>query len=182
VVPSGSMSRLPLLPLAVVAACGGGSAAPGPDAGPPDANPICVEAAQHDDLPWIQDNIFTPSCSHFSVCHQGNASEAGGLSLEDGLSRAQLVGVDSVMYGPNGTIDQLDWKRVVAGDPDHSYLLVILGQKDGPIDSQVGTMPYQNPLLCKEKRDAIERWIAGGALATPAPDGGVPDAAPDAGP
>jgi hypothetical protein len=69
----------------------------------------------------------------------------------------------------------------VPGDPDHSYLMVILGSIDGPIDPKTGTMPYNSSLLCQEERDAVKRWIEHGALAQPI-DGGVPDAAPDAAP
>jgi hypothetical protein len=180
------MSRLASLAVIFLAACGGGSS--GPDAGPPDANPFCVAANDHSDLPWIQQNILTPSCSRFSSCHMGRATEAGGLSLEDGKTYDQLVGpdglgVDSKMYGPNGEVDQLDWKRVVPGDAAHSYLMVILGQKPGPIDPKTGTMPYNSPLLCTEMRDAIERWVTEGAHELPL-DAGVPADAgpPDAGP
>jgi hypothetical protein len=44
--------------------------------------------------------------------------------------------------------------------------MVILGEFPGPpgmIDPLVGTMPSNSPLLCQEKRDAIERWINAGA-------------------
>jgi hypothetical protein len=154
-----------------VGACGGGE----PD-GPADANPFCAEATLHDDLPWLQENIFTPSCSRFGVCHQRDSQgrlprEAGHLTLEDGETFAQLVDVDSDLFP--------EYKRVVPGDPAASYLMIILGSEDGPL-KETGTMPYQNPLLCQEERDAVARWIT--SLA-PAPDAGVADAAPaDAGP
>jgi hypothetical protein len=48
---------------------------------------------------------------------------------------------------------------------------------DGPITKDVGPMPQNSPLLCKEKRDAIQRWIEAGAPDNPAVDGGL-DAAP----
>ena len=67
-----------------------------------------------------------------------------------------MVGVDSILFP--------QFKRVVAGDPANSYLLMILGHIDGPIDPNVGTMPGgNNPLLCVEKREAIARWITAGA-------------------
>src|SRR5438105_4866364 len=116
----------------LLAACSGGSN--GPDAGPPDANPFCAAAADHSDLPWIQANIFTPSCSRFSACHQGRATMAGGLSLEDGKSWTGLVNVDSKLYGPNGSVMHSTWKRVVPGDPANSYLSVVLSGTGGPID------------------------------------------------
>ncbi len=104
------------------------------------------------DLAWIQKNIFTPSCASFSVCHMGQANSAGGLNLEDGLSEAAMVGVDSERI--------VDWKLVVAGDPNNSYLMAILGDVDGPLTDGIGTMPFNNPLLCQQKRDAIRRWIS----------------------
>ena len=52
------------------------------------------------------------------------------------------------------------WTRVVAGQPDTSYLLVALGGAPGP---DMGTMPWAMPPLCPEKIDAIRRWIAVGA-------------------
>lgn len=55
------------------------------------------------------------------------------------------------------------YDRVVPGDPQRSYLMVILGHVPGPLAPNVGTMPYNEPLLCAEKRQAIERWIAAGA-------------------
>ena len=148
--------------LALAAAGGCGNDAPSePDAipVPPDANPLCLEAMDHSDLAWIQENILTPSCSAFDACHKDRADEAGGLNLEAGMSHAQLVGVQSEMFP--------EFDRVVAGDPESSYLMVILGHVDGPIDEDVGTMPYNSPLLCVEMRDAIARWIEAGAPANP---------------
>lgn len=121
----------------------------------PMTDPTCAEATEHDDLAWIQENVFTPSCAAFGPCHQGAALMAGELSLEDAAtSHAQLVGVESVLF------PQFD--RVVAGDPENSYLMIILGHFDGPL-AESGTMPYNSPLLCEEKRDAIARWIEAGA-------------------
>jgi hypothetical protein len=148
-----------LLPLCffVLFACGDDGAPVGPDAAMPDSMPAsvsCMEAENYSDLPSIQSEIFDKSCANFSVCHMGNASSAGGLNLEDGNSEANMVNIDSVRI--------TDFKMVVPGDPDNSYLMVILGDVDGPITDGIGTMPFNNPILCKEKRDAIRRWI--GAL------------------
>ena len=130
-----------------------------------DASPSCVAAVSHDDLPWLQDNVLTPSCSNFTSCHKGAAAMAGELSLETGRSHAELVGVPSTAFPA--------WTLVVPGDAAHSYLMVAVGQYPGPLDPQVGTMPYNSRLLCKEKRDALERWIAAGASATSPVDAGV---------
>ncbi len=142
------------LSLALLLFACGDDAPTGPDAEPPDAAPptaSCLEAETHSDLEWIQREILNKSCSSFSVCHMGAAASAGGLNLESGMSEAAMVGVDS--------INITDWKLVVPGDPDNSYLMVILGDIDGPLTEDVGTMPFNNPILCQRKRDSIRRWI-----------------------
>lgn len=127
-------------------------AAPEFDAAP---SPECLEATLHSDLTYIQEKIFTPSCSGFSACHKGRALSAAGLNLEAGTSRTALLGVASTLFP--------QFQLVVAGQPAESYLMVILGHIEGPLTDK-GTMPYNNPLLCVEKREAIARWIAAGAL------------------
>ncbi len=111
-----------------------------------------MEASDHSDLAWIQENIFTPGCAAFSSCHMGDANQAGGLNLEAGQAEANMLDVDSVRFG--------DWKLVVAGDPDMSYLMVLLTGEGGPLDDEVGTMPYNNPKLCEPKIEAVRRWIS----------------------
>lgn len=138
------------------AGCGddiGGDSSITPDAGPDAAplSPSCIEAAKHSDLAWIQTEIFTPGCASFSVCHQGNAASAGGLPLEDGESEVAMVNIDSVRF--------TDWKLVVPGDADNSYLMVILGDVNGPLADGIGTMPFNSTTLCQPKLDAIRRWI-----------------------
>jgi hypothetical protein len=136
----------------MVAGCGGDDDGDTPDAG---ISPSCMEATQHSDLAWIQENVFTPGCSAFNACHKGAAGQAGGLSLEAGQTIPQMVGVDSDLFP--------QYKRVAAGDPANSYVMIIMGQYQGPLNPDVGTMPLNNPLLCEEKRDAVERWIMAGA-------------------
>lgn len=143
-----------LVPLLLLGACGddGGG---GADARIDAISASCMEATMHSDLTWIQDRIFTPSCADFDSCHMGLAPEAGGLSLERGQSHVQMVGVDSDLF--------TQFKIVEPNDPMNSYLMIIVGQFEGPLDPDVLTMPYNSPLLCKEKRDAIQRWIEAGA-------------------
>ena len=137
-------------------ACTGGGDDTGDDSTGPDAgvSAKCMEATQHSDLAWIQSNVFSASCL-FSDCHKGAATTAQGLNLEPGMAHAELVNMPSAVAPPR--------MLVVPGDPASSYLLVVLGQITGPLPED-GTMPLNSPLLCKEKRDAIERWIAAGAL------------------
>lgn len=122
----------------------------GTDGGTDAPQTICEQAATHDDLTWIQTNVFSASCAR-STCHT-STNQAGGLVLEQGMSHAYLVGQPSSQHA--------GWTRVVAGQPDASYLLVAIGGADGP---DRGTMPWQMPMLCQEKIDAIRRWIAAGA-------------------
>ncbi len=125
------------------------------DAGIDAIPPSCLEAMEHSDLTWLQDKVFTPNCSDFTPCHKGAALEAGGMSLERGQTHRSLVGVQSTIY------DQ--YLRVAPNDPANSYLMIITGEYPGPIDSEVGMMPYNSSRLCQQKRDAIERWIMAGA-------------------
>lgn len=125
----------------------------------------CLEATMHSDLAWLQEKVFTPGCSAFVSCHKGLALEAGGLSLEPGEVIPQTVNVDSDLFP--------QFKRIAPGDPANSYMMIIMGEFPGPIDPDVGTMPYNNPKLCQEKLDAVERWIAAGATDGTAVDAGV---------
>jgi len=123
---------------------------------PPDAPPaatVCDEARLHSDLAWIQANVFTTSCA-LGSCHHGSAVSAGGLSLESGLARGQLVNTASTSAA--------SWMRVVPSDTTKSYLLVAIGAQSGPLPKD-GVMPLGGSVLCAEKRDAIKRWIQAGA-------------------
>jgi hypothetical protein len=137
----------------VIAACGGGGEGgdDDPDGG---VSPSCQEAMLHDDLQWIETTVFARSCV-FMSCHSGAATQANGLNLEPGQSHAELVGQPSIV-APTETL-------VVPGDPAASYLLVALGRNPGTLPMG-GTMPLSSPPLCDQKIDAIERWIAAGAL------------------
>ena len=123
----------------------------GDDSSGADAMPAasCLEADHHSDLAGIQENIFTPSCSAFTACHRGAAQSAEGLNMEDGNTEQNLVGVPSKLFP--------EFDLIVPGSAPDSYLMIILGQFEGPLTDK-GTMPFNNPLLCKPKRDAIERW------------------------
>jgi hypothetical protein len=148
-----------MAPLALsLAACGGGNG----DGDAADAMPTadamisasCLEAEGHSDLTWIQDNIFMPSCAGFAACHDSDAPESDLDLTTEAASQAGLVGIDSNL--------EPGMALVAPGDPDQSYLMVILGQfgmDDPRIDPVIGTMPFANALLCVEKRDAIARWI-----------------------
>ena len=116
----------------------------------------CVDATGHTDLTWIHANVFTKQCT-FSGCHNGDNTKQGKIDLRAGHSFATLVNGDSALM--SGA------KLVVPGDPNSSYLEVMLGTVPGTIDRTVGLMPQNTggSLLCCQKLDAIKGWIAAGA-------------------
>jgi len=128
------------------------------------SSPLCVDAVNHSDLKWIEQNVFAPNCNlgGGGACH-GGASDAGKLDLRAGLSHDHLVGVSSM-------IDRTR-KLVVPGDEAASYLLLMLGDvapamaspPGAPPPGNIGYMPQTAGTLCCQKLDAIERWIADGA-------------------
>jgi hypothetical protein len=155
-------SSLATLLLVSVVSCGGGGGDDGGDDGGDEGSvtPECMEATEHSDLPWIQEEIFTPNCANFVACHSGDANQALGLNLEAGNAEGNLVGQEAQAETAGGL------NLVEPGDPENSYLLVMLGQfgEDDPrippdAAGDPDTMPQNSPLLCQEKRDAIERWI-----------------------
>ncbi len=114
---------------------------------------ICEQAAQHSDLTWIQDNVFSSTCA-LSHCHSSD-SQAGGLVLSQGMARDSLVNKPSTV--------QSGWMRVLPGDPAHSYLLVAVGAEPGT-PPEGSTMPWGGlPMLCSQELDALKRWITAGA-------------------
>ena len=140
-------------------ACGGGGDdgddTPAVDGAPADASAACALATTYQNFTMIQTEIFQRQCS-FMDCHDALAPEAQ-MDLTGATAHSSLVDVPSTMAVAMGM------DRVEPGNPAMSYLMVILGEYPGPLDPVVGTMPSNSPLLCQEKRDAIERWIVAGA-------------------
>jgi hypothetical protein len=105
----------------------------------------------------IQRDVFESGDSSGRVpctqCHNpGGRLFAGGLDLTAASSYASLVGVES--RAKPGAI------RVVAGDPDGSYLIHKL---EGGPDIVGLQMPRTGPPLTDGQIQIIERWIALGA-------------------
>jgi len=130
----------------------------------------CTEATTHSNLKWIEDNVFN-KCT-FSGCHNGAMTDGGRLDLQPGKSFAALVNKDSeIATGPT-LVGKA--KMVVPGEPNHSYLLVMLreitpAEFDPPLDVPPGSVGYmpQNAggaVTCCQKLDAVTRWIMDGAL------------------
>lgn len=101
------------------------------------------------DFQSIQDNVFTPICTH---CHLG-ASAPEGLQLDAANSYAMLVGVPS--NEKPGTL------RVKAGDATNSYIFQKITGAAGIVGGQ---MPLGGPPLPQASIDAIQQWIANGAM------------------
>lgn len=103
----------------------------------------------------IQAEVFDKSCAT-SGCHDG-VTKRGDLSLDASDSYASLVGVNPMNRSTEGS----DLKRVVAGNPDKSFLLIKLV---APSPAQGKRMPLGNqPPLDEATIQAIKTWIANGA-------------------
>ncbi len=97
----------------------------------------------------IQANVFTPTCAT-STCHAGGAP-AAGLNLDSANSYTMLVGIQSSQ--------DAGLMRVLAGDPDNSYLVHKLeGNASGG-----GIMPPAGA-LDQATIDTIRQWITDGAI------------------
>jgi hypothetical protein len=114
-------------------------------AGTPPSGPPPLTA----DFQSIQDNVFTPICTH---CHIG-AGAPQGLQLDAQHSYALLVGVPS--SEESGVL------RVKPGDPDHSYLIEKLEGASGIVGAQ---MPFGGPYLPQSTIEVIRQWITDGAM------------------
>lgn len=127
----------------------------------------CMQAETQSSLAWIETNIFAAHCA-FSGCHNATATTAGRIDLKNaGNSHDDLVGVASMIEAGK--------QLVVAGQPKQSYLMIMLQQykpsemEPTPVPnppSDVGFMPQGTggvPLCC-QKIDAVDRWIAAGAM------------------
>ncbi|HEY1553988.1 MAG TPA: hypothetical protein VGF94_04090 [Kofleriaceae bacterium] len=125
----------------------------------------CVAATSHQELGWIQTNIFNGQCT-FAGCHNGENTPQGKVNLLAGMSYSHLVGFTSTLEPSR--------QLVVASDPKSSYLEIMLGIIDpgtatppgSPPRSDVGYMPQDNggDVLCCQKLQAVDRWISMGAM------------------
>jgi len=158
------MRRIALVTV-MAAACGGGGGGPEDSGVDAPISAACQEATTYQDLASIETKILKPQCSAFSGCHNGGATNAGKVDLREGMAFAHLVDFDSKV--------EVGRKLVVAGNPAASYLMVMIGAID-PADADpptvappttIGLMPQNTGgvLMCKQKRDAIDRWITAGA-------------------
>lgn len=112
----------------------------------------CGSAPQ---LAEVQTEVFTVSCT-FSSCHSGPAPRAG-LDLT-AVTRARLVDMAAT--------ERPDKPLVAAGDPDGSFLLDKLLDRDLPsapaTEPEWTSMPPGMPLEA-ERLDLVRQWIDAGA-------------------
>ena len=159
-----SLAAGPVAFVLVFAGCGGGGG--GDDDGGIDAPPsaACQEATTYQELATIETKIFKPSCV-FSGCHNGAATPQGMMDIRETKAFTHLVNVDSKVSTDNR-------KVVVPGDPESSYMMIMIGEiapgdatpPGSPPPTTIGFMPQNaGSLLCNEKREAIKRWITAGA-------------------
>jgi len=104
----------------------------------------------------VQSEVFTASCA-FSTCH-GDGGGNAGLSLLDGVSYSELVGILAEGDLETGAPPE-GATRVVPGDPDASYLVQKL-QGDSTI---VGDPMPSDAGLDAERLALVRDWIATGA-------------------
>lgn len=147
------------LVIAVNATLNGCSIGTTPTATPLPTNTMLPTATPGGDtmatLVTIQSTIFTATCTD-QFCHSG-PSPAGGLSLVDGMSHDQLVGVSA----SNPAAQQAGLLRVKVGDPDNSFLLIKL---TGPSPAEGSPMPLGKQPLTVAQLQLIRDWITAGAL------------------
>lgn len=166
--------RRAVLALALLAGCGGGeeieAGGSGIDAGVGD-DPLAIdESVAAGSLDQIHREIVAERCSgQPGLCHNGQ--------FEPNLSTPALF-YEYAVRRP--AIERADRLRVAPGDPDASFLIDKLRNRD------VGTqMPLGAEPLAEEQIALIERWIEDGALrrpgAEPAPDLNNPPRAPEIG-
>ena len=103
----------------------------------------------------VQAEVFNKSCA-FSTCH-GDGTGSAGLSLVDGVSYGELVDVPA--EGDAETGEPAGETRVIASDPDGSYLIRKLEGSSGIIGE---SMPEAAPLEA-DRLDLVRRWIEAGA-------------------
>lgn len=166
--------RRAALALALVAGCGGGepieAGGGGIDAGVSD-DPLAIdESVEPGSLDQIHREIVAERCSgQPGLCHNGQ--------FEPNLSTPASF-YEYVVRRP--AIERADRLRVTPGDPDSSFLIDKLRNRD------VGTqMPLGAEPLAEDEIALIERWIEDGALrrpgAEPAPELNNPPRAPEIG-
>jgi hypothetical protein len=109
----------------------------------------------------LSQKVFVPMCST-STCH-GGGSSLTSLDLRRENALEQLVGVN--VESESWPERYRDWKRVVAGQPDQSALVLVLEHHED-LDASPATKGLKMPTggkLHANYTSAIRTWIANGA-------------------
>ena len=137
----------------VVAALSGSACWPGPEVGPPIAT-ISSISGSNARFSELQAALFKPDCAT-SLCHSGSPPAHAPLSLDDGVSHANLI---------NRPASQASSIVLVKpGAPDQSYLMLKLLGTVGSSGSASTRMPLNRPSLDGERLAAVRAWILRGA-------------------
>lgn len=130
----------------------------------------CIDAANASDFTFLKTKIFDANCFG-SACHEaaGTAKLHFSQNVSQADAYANLMGTDGMGYV--STIDPTR-RVVVPGDPASSYMEVMIQRISptkatppaSPPPSNIGYMPQASMVLCCQKLDAIDRWIAAGAM------------------
>jgi hypothetical protein len=134
-----------------IGACDGGTDDDTPDGGAKDSGLPCLES----NFTSIYGRLSSETCAtvgcHDAVSHGGDQN----YDLSKDTVHATLLG-DTL--NPIGAADYP--KRVVAGQPDDSFLWIKISRDDAPS----GRMPLANTPLQQCDLDAIRTWIMNGAM------------------
>tara|TARA_R110002049_G_scaffold138781_11_gene299235 strand:- start:19293 stop:20537 length:1245 start_codon:yes stop_codon:yes gene_type:complete len=131
------------------AAFNAGGSSPPPTTPPVTPPPAPPTASFGPNFSEIQAAVLTPDCAT-SNCHSG-ANPQASLSLEEADSYAMLVGIASTQ--------DAGIQRVVAGNPNNSYLIQKL---EGT--AATGTVMPPTGGLPQVDIDVIRQWISDGAI------------------
>ncbi|MBA3538689.1 MAG: hypothetical protein H0T79_03610 [Deltaproteobacteria bacterium] len=133
--------------------------------------PVCRDATEHSDFTWIHANVLAKNCNG-TACHVdgGTNKDAARLKFDDkALAYNTLVDPGD---GPIMSQIQTDLPLIAKGEPERSYMLFLMKavprSEFVPSDipeppKEAGYMPRGNGILCCQKLDAVERWVAAGA-------------------
>jgi hypothetical protein len=114
----------------------------------------------------IHTNILAVSCgTDGSICHSAEGGVDSGQLVLAKDPYSALLGADGTGEGASNISGSVrDLKRVVPGDPDHSFLVIKLSTKT-LADPQFGAgMPRTDPgSVCPATLKAIKDWITAGA-------------------
>ena len=101
-------------------------------------------------LTELKTDIFTPRCG-VTGCHAGG-TPSGNMSMEANSIAQEIINVDAA--------SDANFKRIVPGDPENSYIIKKLRGDDGIVGSQ---MPLSGGSLTDEQIGKIITWIEEGA-------------------